>query len=79
LRNLIIIIAVVVAVLIVRSLVRSSPHKAAKFLQQLGLVAGVGLLLFLLATGRLPVWSDCSGGPVCAKTAADAALCPVFA
>lgn len=53
-RNLIILIAVVVAVLIVRSFMRSSPEKAAKFIRQFGLAIAAGLLLFLLMTGRLP-------------------------
>ena len=52
-RTLIIIAAVVVIYLILRQFMRSSPAQVANFIRQFGLVLVIGLLLFLLATGRL--------------------------
>jgi hypothetical protein len=53
LRTLIIIAAVIVIYLILRQFMRSSPAQVANFIRQFGLVLVIGVLLVLLATGRL--------------------------
>lgn len=53
-RTLILLSAIILLVLIVRMLYRQSPQKLAQFMRQFGLVLFVGVLIFLLMTGRLP-------------------------
>lgn len=53
-RTLILLAAIIILVLIVRMLYRQSPQKVAQFLRQFGLILLVGVLVFLLLTGRLP-------------------------
>lgn len=53
-RTLILLAAIILLVLIVRMLYRQSPQKLAQFLRQFGWVLVVGVLIFLLMTGRLP-------------------------